>query len=88
MKLSVARSADQNRAFYGAFKVEPAGTEGQMVYELGNGQWDQKFHSGSRPAVGLSYFSMMPNGQIDRIRSGEPKCKRPSLPRGACSCWS
>jgi PAS fold len=29
-----------NRAFYDAFKVEPAATEGQMVYDLGNGQWD------------------------------------------------
>jgi two-component system CheB/CheR fusion protein len=29
-----------NRAFYDAFRVEPAETEGEMVYQLGNGQWD------------------------------------------------
>ena len=34
------RVQSANRAFYDAFKVEPAATEGQMVYDLGNGQWD------------------------------------------------
>jgi PAS domain-containing protein len=29
-----------NRAFYKTFRVEPAGTEGQMIYDLGNRQWD------------------------------------------------
>jgi two-component system CheB/CheR fusion protein len=29
-----------NRAFYHAFHVNPRDTEGQLIYELGNGQWD------------------------------------------------
>ena len=29
-----------NRAFYDAFNVERAETEGNLIYELGNGQWD------------------------------------------------
>ena len=29
-----------NRSFYQAFKVEPEDTEGRLVYELGNHQWD------------------------------------------------
>lgn len=29
-----------NRTFYERFRVEPAQTEGRLLYELGNGQWD------------------------------------------------
>src|SRR6478672_1347020 len=29
-----------NRAFYHTFKVSPEETENQLIYELGNGQWD------------------------------------------------
>jgi nitrogen-specific signal transduction histidine kinase len=29
-----------NEAFYSLFQVKPANTEGQNVYELGNGQWN------------------------------------------------
>ncbi len=29
-----------NRSFYQAFGVAPEETEGRLVYELGNGQWD------------------------------------------------
>jgi two-component sensor histidine kinase/PAS domain-containing protein len=29
-----------NRAFYGTFKVDPGETEGRMIYDLGNRQWD------------------------------------------------
>ncbi|WIM10753.1 PAS domain-containing protein [Enhydrobacter sp.] len=29
-----------NETFYKTFKVDPSATEGRMVYELGNGQWD------------------------------------------------
>jgi two-component system CheB/CheR fusion protein len=29
-----------NRAFYQLFRVEPSETDGKLVYELGNGQWD------------------------------------------------
>ena len=29
-----------NRAFYQTFKVSPDETENQLIYELGNGQWD------------------------------------------------
>ena len=29
-----------SRAFYRTFKVDPGGTEGQLLYELGNGEWD------------------------------------------------
>ncbi|MEA2554347.1 MAG: hypothetical protein QOJ65_2523, partial [Fimbriimonadaceae bacterium] len=29
-----------NRAFYQAFQVSPEETENQLIYELGNGQWD------------------------------------------------
>lgn len=29
-----------NETFYETFNVDPAETEGRMVYELGNGQWD------------------------------------------------
>lgn len=29
-----------NRAFYQTFRVEPAATEAQRIYDLGNGQWD------------------------------------------------
>lgn len=29
-----------NEAFYSLFQVKPANTEGQIVYELGNGQWN------------------------------------------------
>ncbi len=34
------RVQSANRAFYDAFRVERAATEGRLVYELGNGQWD------------------------------------------------
>ncbi|MGH8654850.1 MAG: PAS domain-containing protein, partial [Gammaproteobacteria bacterium] len=29
-----------NEAFYNAFKVEPSGSEGRLIYELGNHQWN------------------------------------------------
>ena len=29
-----------NRAFYQAVQVDPAQTEGRLIYELGNNQWD------------------------------------------------
>ena len=35
--LSVALA---NRSFYRAFKVKPEETEGQLIYDLGNRQWD------------------------------------------------
>jgi two-component sensor histidine kinase/PAS domain-containing protein len=34
------RVQSANRAFYETFRVEPAETEGRMIYELGNNQWD------------------------------------------------
>jgi two-component sensor histidine kinase/PAS domain-containing protein len=34
------RVQSANRAFYDRFKVDPAETEGRMVYDLGNRQWD------------------------------------------------
>ena len=34
------RVLSANSAFYTQFGVEPATTEGQLIYELGNGQWD------------------------------------------------
>jgi PAS domain S-box-containing protein len=34
------RVQSANRAFYDAFEVEPAATEGSLIYELGDGQWD------------------------------------------------
>ena len=29
-----------SRSFYRTFKVDPVGTEGKLLYELGNGEWD------------------------------------------------
>ncbi|HEU4884278.1 MAG TPA: response regulator [Longimicrobium sp.] len=34
------RVRSANRAFYQTFKVSPDETENQLIYELGNGQWD------------------------------------------------
>jgi PAS domain S-box-containing protein len=34
------RVVSANRAFYQRFKVSPVATEGRLVYELGNGQWN------------------------------------------------
>jgi PAS domain S-box-containing protein len=34
------RVQSANRAFYQTFLVSPAETEGRLIYELGNGQWD------------------------------------------------
>src|SRR5271154_2175383 len=34
------RVRSANRAFYQTFLVSPAETEGHLIYELGNGQWD------------------------------------------------
>ncbi len=34
------RVQSANRAFYQTFHVSPGETEGQLIYELGNGQWD------------------------------------------------
>jgi len=34
------RVRSANRAFYQTFQVAPAETEGRLIYELGNGQWD------------------------------------------------
>ena len=34
------RVQSANRAFYQTFHVSPAETEGRLIYELGNGQWD------------------------------------------------
>ena len=38
MILQVVRVA--NRSFYGVFKVKPEETVGQLIYDLGNKQWD------------------------------------------------
>ncbi len=37
---TILRVQSANRAFYQAFHVSPAETEGRLIYELGNGQWD------------------------------------------------
>lgn len=34
------RVRSANRAFYQTFQVSAAETEGRLIYELGNGQWD------------------------------------------------
>jgi len=34
------RVRSANRAFYQTFRVAPKETEGRLIYELGNGQWD------------------------------------------------
>ncbi len=34
------RVRSANLSFYETFKVDPAETEGRLIYELGNGQWD------------------------------------------------
>src|SRR5689334_21878222 len=34
------RVQSANRAFYQTFQVTPGETEGRLIYELGNGQWD------------------------------------------------
>ena len=34
------RVRSANRAFYQTFHVSPSETEGHLIYELGNGQWD------------------------------------------------
>ena len=34
------RVRSANRAFYQTFHVSPEETEGRLIYELGNGQWD------------------------------------------------
>ncbi|QJW98990.1 PAS domain S-box protein [Frigoriglobus tundricola] len=34
------RVRSANRAFYQTFRVSPDETEGRLIYELGNGQWD------------------------------------------------
>lgn len=34
------RVRSANQTFYTKFQVDPAATEGRLVYELGNGQWD------------------------------------------------
>jgi PAS domain-containing protein len=34
------RVRSANRAFYHAFRVSPAETEGRLIYRLGDGQWD------------------------------------------------
>ena len=34
------RVQSANRAFYQTFHVSPSETEGRLIYELGNGQWD------------------------------------------------
>src|SRR5688572_129030 len=34
------RVQSANRAFYQTFHVSPGETEGRLIYELGNGQWD------------------------------------------------
>ena len=34
------RVRSANETFYTKFKVDPGSTEGRLVYELGNGQWD------------------------------------------------
>ena len=34
------RVRSANRAFYQTFQVSPQETEGRLIYELGNGQWD------------------------------------------------
>jgi two-component sensor histidine kinase/PAS domain-containing protein len=34
------RVISANLTFYETFKVDPAETEGRLIYELGNGQWD------------------------------------------------
>ena len=34
------RVQSANPAFYQLFHVSPAETEGQLIYQIGNGQWD------------------------------------------------
>src|SRR5271166_4080442 len=35
-----ARVIAANRSFYSLFKVSPQDTQGRLLYELGDGQWD------------------------------------------------
>ena len=37
---AILRVRSANRAFYQTFHVTPGETEGRLIYELGNGQWD------------------------------------------------
>jgi PAS domain S-box-containing protein len=40
------RVRSANRSFYRTFRVSPRATEGQLLYDLGNGQWDiARLHS-------------------------------------------
>ncbi len=40
-----------SRSYYGAFKVSPEQTEGQLIYDLGNEQWDIPDFRGTFVAV-------------------------------------
>lgn len=51
------RVRSANRAFYQTFKVSPKETENQLIYELGNGQWDI-------PALRILLEDVVPKSQV------------------------
>lgn len=51
------RVKSANPAFYESFKVDPQETQEQMIYELGNGQWDI-------PALRTLLEKVLPNNNI------------------------
>ena len=40
LAIKVSEKKTANRSFYRTFRVRPGDTEGRLLYDLGNGQWD------------------------------------------------
>src|SRR6202165_4143680 len=51
------RVRSANRAFYQTFRVSAAETEGRLIYELGNGQWDM-------PALSTLLEDIVPTSSV------------------------
>src|SRR5258708_34050622 len=56
-----------SRSFYRAFNVTPQETEGRLLYELGNGQWDI-------PALRKLLEEIIPHNTTTEANEGEPDC--------------
>jgi PAS domain S-box-containing protein len=70
------RVRSASRSFYETFGVDPAATEGRLLFELGDGQWDI-------PSCGRSWRASSPRGR----RSATSRSSTPSRgsANGGCS---
>ena len=86
------RVRSANRAFYQTFHVSPGETEGRLIYELGNGQWDIPDYARSSRTSSRKARSSTTSSWNTRSRpsaDGSSCSMRGNSRRGiTANCWS